>query len=86
MNIPYRPVLGFLRLWQYLHFRIGLPAPPFTPHEIRKLAISHQPSSEAAARDFGYEPVVTPEEAMERCLEHYRGRLHARRALKLPPT
>jgi 3beta-hydroxy-delta5-steroid dehydrogenase/steroid delta-isomerase len=75
VNIPYRPVLAFLRLWQYLHFRTGLPAPPFSPHEIRKLAISHRPSSEAAKRDFGYAPVVAPADAMARCLAHYRGRL-----------
>lgn len=81
INIPYRPVLAFLRLWQYLHFRIGLPAPFFSPHEIRKLAISHRPSSEAAKRDFGYEPLVTPEEAMTRCLAHYQGRLDRMRAL-----
>ena len=75
LNVPYRPVLAFLRLWQYLHFRIGLPAPFFTPHEIRKLAISHVASSKEAKRDFGYEPVVSPEEAMSRCLAHYRERL-----------
>jgi 3beta-hydroxy-delta5-steroid dehydrogenase/steroid delta-isomerase len=84
INIPYQPVLGFLRLWQYLHFRVRLPAPPFTPHEIRKLAISHRPSSAAAKRDFGYEPVVAPEEAMARSLAHYRERLDAIRALKAP--
>lgn len=84
LNIPYRPVLGFLRLWQYLHFRVGFPAPPFTPHEIRKLAISHRPSSAAAKRDFGYEPIVTPEDAMARCLAHYRERLGTVRALNAP--
>jgi len=76
-NIPYRPVLAFLRLWQYLHFRIGLPAPIFTPHEIRKLAISHRATNEAAARDFGYRPVVKPASAMARCLAHYQERLAA---------
>jgi 3beta-hydroxy-delta5-steroid dehydrogenase/steroid delta-isomerase len=75
MNIPYRPVIAFLRLWQFLHFRIGLPAPLFTPHEIRKLAISHRATSAEAERDFGYRPVVSPEEAMERCLEYYNERL-----------
>ena len=85
INIPYRPVLLFLRLWQYLHFRVGLPAPPFTPHEIRKLAISHVASSEAANRDFGYQPVVSPEEAMVRCLAHYKERLARTRVLPPPP-
>jgi 3beta-hydroxy-delta5-steroid dehydrogenase/steroid delta-isomerase len=75
INIPYPPVLGFLRAWQWLHFRVGIPAPPFTPHEVRKLAISHRASSAAAERDFGYAPKVSPEEAMARCLAHYRERL-----------
>ena len=84
LNIPYQPVILFLRLWQYLHFRIGLPAPLFTPHEIRKLAISHCASNEAAERDFGYDPVVTPEEAMTRCLSYYKERLAGVRALPSP--
>jgi 3beta-hydroxy-delta5-steroid dehydrogenase/steroid delta-isomerase len=75
IDIPYRPVLAFLRLWQFLHFRIGLPAPPFTPHEIRKLAISHCASNKEAARDFGYQPIVRPADAMARSLAHYRARL-----------
>jgi 3beta-hydroxy-delta5-steroid dehydrogenase/steroid delta-isomerase len=75
LNIPYRPVLAFLRFWQYLHFRIGLPAPLFTPHEIRKLAISHHADNTAAERDFGYQPLVKPEQAMARCLSYYKERL-----------
>lgn len=81
LNIPYRPLIAFLRLWQFLHFRIGLPAPFLTPHEIRKLAISHRASSDEAERDFGYRPVVSPDEAMERCLIYYRERLATVRAL-----
>ena len=80
LNIPYRPVLGFLRLWQYLHFRFGLPAPFFSPHEIRKLAISHRASNEAAERDFDYQPVVKPDDAMALCLTHYQKRLATVRA------
>jgi len=84
LDIPYRPVIAFLRLWQYLHFRIGLPAPLFTPHEIRKLAISHRATSAAAARDFGYQPIVSPDDAMARCLAHYRKRLASVRSLPGP--
>lgn len=84
LDIPYRPVLALLRLWQYLHFRIGLPAPFFSPHEIRKLAITHCASSAAAERDFGYRPIVSPDEAMARCLAHYRQRLEDVPALPPP--
>ncbi|MGB8330212.1 MAG: NAD-dependent epimerase/dehydratase family protein [Polyangiales bacterium] len=86
LSIPYRPVLAFLRLWQYLHFRVGLPAPFFSPHEIRKLAISHCASSDEAERDFGYHPVVSPDEAMARCLAHYRQRLASVGALPAPSS
>ena len=81
VDIPYRPVIAFLRLWQYLHFRIGLPEPPLTPHAIRKLAISHCASSAAAERDFGYQPGVSPGEAMSVCLAHYRESLATIQAL-----
>jgi 3beta-hydroxy-delta5-steroid dehydrogenase/steroid delta-isomerase len=83
-DIPYGPVLLFARLWQYLHFRIGLPTPLFTPHEIRKLSISHCATSTEAKRDFGYDPVVAPEEAMSRCVSHYKERLARVRALPAP--
>ncbi len=84
LNIPYRPVVAFLRLWQFLHFRIGFPAPFFSPHEIRKLAISHCATSAEAERDFGYRPVLSPDEAMARCVAHYRERLTIVRALAPP--
>jgi 3beta-hydroxy-delta5-steroid dehydrogenase/steroid delta-isomerase len=83
-NIPYRPVIAFLRLWQFLHFRIGLPAPLFSPHEIRKLAISHCATNAEAERGFGYQPIVSPEDAMSRCLAHYQERLVTVRALAAP--
>lgn len=75
IDIPYRPVLAFVRLWQYLHFKLGLPEPLFTPHEIRKLAISHCASNKEAERDFGYRPLVSAAEAMDRCLAYYKSRL-----------
>jgi 3beta-hydroxy-delta5-steroid dehydrogenase/steroid delta-isomerase len=84
LNIPYRPVIAFLRLWQFLHFRIGLPAPLFSPHEVRKLAISHCASSAEAERDFGYQPIASPDDAMSLCLTHYRERLAVVRALPAP--
>ncbi len=72
-TFPYRPVIAFLRLWQFLHFRIGLPAPLFSPHEVRKLAISHCASSAEAERDFGYQPIASPDDAMEPLLDPLSG-------------
>lgn len=68
------------RLWQYLHFAWGLPEPPVGPHAVAKLAISHCATNEAAARDFGYEPIKTAEEAIAVCIVHYRQKLEASRA------
>jgi len=84
IDVPYRPMLVLMRLWQFLHFRIGLPRPLFTPHELRKLTISHVATSSDAERDFGYRPIVRPEEAMTRCVAHYRERLATVKALAPP--
>jgi 3beta-hydroxy-delta5-steroid dehydrogenase/steroid delta-isomerase len=84
LDIPYRPVLAFLRLWQFLHFRLGLPKPLFGPHEVRKLSISHVASSADAERDFGYRPVVSPGDAMAICLAHYKEQLVRIKALNAP--
>lgn len=69
---------GLLRpiflLWQYLHFKIGLPEPVLSPHELDKISITHYGSSEAALADFGYKPIISVQEAMVQCLDYCRGR------------
>lgn len=84
IDIPSGPMLALMRLWQFLHFRIGLPRPLFTPHELRKLTISHVGTSADAERDFGYQPIVSAEEAMARCVAYYGERLTTVRALARP--
>jgi 3beta-hydroxy-delta5-steroid dehydrogenase/steroid delta-isomerase len=71
-NIPAAPVRMVMTAWQWLHFKLGISAPLFTPHELNKLTISHVVSCEAAKRDFGYEPVKSVEEGMGECIEYYR--------------
>jgi 3beta-hydroxy-Delta5-steroid dehydrogenase / steroid Delta-isomerase len=70
-SIPAAPLMLLMRAWQWLHFKIGIPAPIFSPHEINKLTISHVVSSAAAARDFGYRPVKSVGEGMREAVEYY---------------
>lgn len=78
INIPDKPVMLAMRIWQYVHFKLGAPRPLFSPHELAKLTISHCGTNEEAARDFGYEPVVNADEAMEACIAHYKHKHLAR--------
>jgi hypothetical protein len=47
----------------------------FTPHELNKLVISHVVFSDAAQRDFGYQPIRTVAEGMTESIESYRTHL-----------
>lgn len=77
IDIPAKPVMAAMRLWQYLHFRLGVPRPIFTPHELAKLTISHCGTNEEASHDFGYEPIVSAEDAMNQCIAYYERELLA---------
>lgn len=71
-NIPAAPVMLVMRAWQWLHFKLGMPAPSFTPHELNKLTISNVIYSDAAIRDFGYGPVKSVEDGMQEAVAYYR--------------
>lgn len=71
-NIPAAPLKGVMQAWQWLHFKFGISEPLFTPHELNKLVISYVISSDAAARDFGYQPLVSVAEGMKTAVESYR--------------
>ena len=74
-NLPAAPLLVVMKAWEWLHFKLGIPAPLFSPHELNKLTISHVVSSHAARRDFGYRPVKSVAECMAECIDHYRAQL-----------
>lgn len=71
-NVPAAPLRWLMTVWQWLHFKLGIAEPMFTPHELNKLVISYVVSSAAAARDFGYQPAVTVEQGMAAAIESYR--------------
>jgi 3beta-hydroxy-Delta5-steroid dehydrogenase / steroid Delta-isomerase len=71
-NIPAAPLRAMVTAWQWLHFKLGISEPVFTPHELNKLTISNVIHSDAARRDFGYVPVKSVAEGMAEAIAHYQ--------------
>ena len=59
------PLYFLMKTWEYLHFKMGIAAPLFSPHELNKLTISTVANSDAAKRDFGYKPIKSVAEGMQ---------------------
>jgi 3beta-hydroxy-delta5-steroid dehydrogenase/steroid delta-isomerase len=57
--------------WQRLHFRFGLPKPALEPLAVERLYLDNYFSVAKAARDLGYRPLFTTEQAMAECLPYY---------------
>jgi 3beta-hydroxy-delta5-steroid dehydrogenase/steroid delta-isomerase len=76
-NLPAAPIYMMMKVWEYLHFKLGIAEPLFSPHELNKLTISHVVYSDAAQRDFDYHPIKSVAAGMEECIEYYRERIAA---------
>lgn len=74
-NLPAAPLRVLMTAWEWLHFKIGIPEPLFSPHELNKLTISHVVYSDAAKRDFGYQAVKSVAVCMSECIEYYRAQI-----------
>lgn len=72
LRIPRGLVRPVLQLWQTLHFRLGLPAPALSPHELDKVSVTHYGSIADAERDLGYRPVTPYADAIAQCLPYCR--------------
>ncbi|MBN1534299.1 MAG: NAD-dependent epimerase/dehydratase family protein [Spirochaetes bacterium] len=68
-RIPYR--LAYLLAWVAEHLN---PNTKFTRFAVVQTCVDHTFSGARAARDFGYRPAVTEEEAFRRTIEWFRGR------------
>lgn len=75
--IPMAALMPILQLWQWLHFKFGLPKPVMTPKELDKVCVTHISDFREPARDLDYEPRVSVKEAMAICLP-YCQQLHDR--------
>jgi 3beta-hydroxy-delta5-steroid dehydrogenase/steroid delta-isomerase len=70
-SIPAAPLRAVLKAWEWLHFKTGITAPFISPHELNKASISHVIYSDAAQRDFGYQPITTVAAGMIESVAYY---------------
>ena len=71
IRVPGRLVWFAMRVWQWFHFRFGLPKPMMEPLAVERLYLDNYFSIAKAQRDLGYQPLFTTEQAMAECLPYY---------------
>lgn len=71
LRVPGRLVWAAMTVWQFLHFRFGLPKPLLEPLAVERLYLDNYFSIAKAQRDLGYRPLYTTEQAMQQCLPYY---------------
>jgi 3beta-hydroxy-delta5-steroid dehydrogenase/steroid delta-isomerase len=70
-RVPGRLVHAVMSVWQWLHFRLGLPKPLLEPLAVERVYLDNYFSTAKAERDLGYRPLYTTEAAMSDCLPYY---------------
>lgn len=70
-RVPGRLVWFAMTIWQFLHFRFGLPKPLLEPLAVERIYLDNYFSIAKAQRDLGYRPKYTTAEALEHCLPYY---------------
>lgn len=73
-----------MTLWEFVHAKLGGPAPMLLSLEVRKITVSHYNRIDKARRDFGWMPKVSTEEASERCLVYCKELMAARETVDRP--
>jgi 3beta-hydroxy-delta5-steroid dehydrogenase/steroid delta-isomerase len=71
IRIPGKLAWFAMTVWQWLHFRFGLPKPLIEPLAVERISIDNYFSIDKARRDLGYQPLYTTEQAMADCLPYY---------------
>lgn len=75
ISVPGWLVRPFMVMWEWLHFKVGLPRPLLTPKQLDIATNTYFASMEDARHDFGYEPIVSTEEGMAACIQYCREQL-----------
>ncbi|OBG89349.1 steroid delta-isomerase [Mycobacterium sp. E802] len=76
-----------MMVWQWLHFKFGIPEPLIEPLAVERLYLNNYFSIAKARRDLGYEPLFTTEQAMAECMPYYTDLFHQMEsATKQPVT
>lgn len=71
LRVPGRLVWLAMRVWQFLHFKVGLPKPLLEPLAVERIYLDNYFSIAKAQRELGYQPLYTTEQALEHCLPYY---------------
>jgi 3beta-hydroxy-delta5-steroid dehydrogenase/steroid delta-isomerase len=66
-----RLVHTVMSVWQWLHFRFGLPQPLLEPLAVERVYLDNYFSTAKAEHDLGYRPLYTTTAAMADCLPYY---------------
>jgi 3beta-hydroxy-delta5-steroid dehydrogenase/steroid delta-isomerase len=70
-RVPGKLVWFVMTVWQWFHFRFGLPKPLIEPLGVERISLDNYFSIAKAERDLGYRPLFTTEQAMAECLPYY---------------
>src|SRR5690242_18906401 len=76
IRVPGRLVWFAMTVWQWFHFKFGLPKPMIEPLGVERLYLDNYFSTAKAQRDLGYRPLFTTEAAMAECLPYYVDLFH----------
>ncbi len=79
-RVPGRLVWFVMSVWQWFHFRFGLPKPLLEPLAVERLYLDNYFSIAKAQRDLGYQPLFTTEQAMAECVPYYVDLFHQMKA------
>jgi 3beta-hydroxy-delta5-steroid dehydrogenase/steroid delta-isomerase len=71
IRVPGRLVWFAMTVWQWFHFKFGIPKPMIEPLGVERLYLDNYFSTAKAQRDLGYRPLFTTEAAMAECLPYY---------------
>jgi 3beta-hydroxy-Delta5-steroid dehydrogenase / steroid Delta-isomerase len=83
-RVPGRLVWFVMAVWQWFHFRFGVPKPLLEPLGVERLYLHNYFSIAKARRDLGYQPLFTTEQAMADCLPYYVELFHRMKAETTP--
>jgi 3beta-hydroxy-delta5-steroid dehydrogenase/steroid delta-isomerase len=85
-RVPGRLVWFVMTVWQWFHFRFGLPKPLLEPLAVERLYLDNHFSIAKAKRDLGYQPLFTTAQAMGECLPYYVDLFHQMKGAALQPA
>jgi 3beta-hydroxy-Delta5-steroid dehydrogenase / steroid Delta-isomerase len=71
LRVPGRLVWLVMTVWQWFHFRFGLPKPLLEPLAVERLYLDNYFSIGKAQRDLGYQPLFTTQQAIADCTPYY---------------